>query len=186
VVDLRYHLIRRSPDHALKALRQYIVQRLLPETFRDKIENTIVTFVWIALESKALPTDIETDLTLFHQIWNSQLESEAAHAVFLMLWKQITAMEAKASPQELLEWCSLVSIPLLENSGEENVGKIQRKMVMINMKIPDVQAGKEVISRMSVKVYHQPMSLYLAYSVALRCRDEAAGTCTKFNGEIQY
>jgi hypothetical protein len=184
VVYLIHYLIRHSPAHALKALRQYIVQRLLPETFRDKTENAIVTYVWMALQSNAVPTDIETDLTLFHQIWNSQLETEAAHAIFLMLWRHITAMEAKASPSELLQWCSLASNPLLENSGEKNIGKIQRKMIMINMNIPDVQAAKEVVLKMSATIRQQPMSLYLAYSVALRCRDEAAGMGSKVNGDV--
>jgi hypothetical protein len=180
VCSLRHRLIRFSPAHALRALKQYIVQRLLPETFRDKTENAIVSFVWMALESNAIPADIETDLTLFHQIWNSHLECEAAHAVFLMLWKRITAMEANASPFEVLQWCSLVSNPLLENCGEKNVCKIQRKMIMINLNIPDVQAAKEVISKMSAKVRQQPMSLYLAYMVALRCRDEGPGTCREY------
>lgn len=178
LLTYRYNLTRFSTGHALKALKQYIVQRLAPDVFLEKTENAIVTFIWMALSEPTIPpTDIDAELILLHQIWNRKLDAEAAHAVFLMLWKRITETEAKGSHCELLAWCSLTSNILLENAGERNLGKIQRKMVVINMKIPDLQAAKGVLSKMSTAVQLNPLSLYLAYSVALRCRDEGAGEC---------
>ena len=121
------------------------------------------------------PTDLNADLNIFRQLWQRSLNAEAAHAVFLLIWKRIDTLEQGPSQQSVMPWCNLALNMMLENAGERNVGKVQRKLVVQHMNLPDLQAANDVLSKMSEQIKQHPLSLYLAYSVALRCRDDVSG-----------
>ena len=120
------------------------------------------------------PADLDADLNLFRQIWNKSLSPEAAHAVFLLLWKRIERAD-RESPYAVVGWCQIALNALLENAGQINIGKVQRRIVVHHLKVPDLEAASKCLSTMSSQVKQHPLSRYMAYSVALRCRNESAG-----------
>jgi hypothetical protein len=76
-----------SLSHALRALKQYIVQRLSAEDDRVRIESAIVTLIWMALsssESTEAGSALRQDLEDIYFAWKQCLEAEAAHAAALV------------------------------------------------------------------------------------------------------
>ena len=122
-----------------------------------------------------VPAELDASLNLFRQIWNRILSPDAAHAAFVLLWKQIEKCDEMHDQQVLVAWCQCALNPLLENAGDRNLGKIQRRLVVYHMKRPDLQAANHGLLAMDESVKRQPLSLYLTYSVALRCHDTEAG-----------
>jgi Meiosis protein SPO22/ZIP4 like len=178
IMHYLHHLKTLSLQLALQALKQYIVQRLAPEESCQYTEAAIVTFIWMAASAPSrpvLPSDLDADLTLVRQIWNRDLSPEAAHAVFLLLWREIDKADQDNSRDGLLSWCGLALNNLLGRAGEANIGKVHRKLVFHHMELADLQAANEQLTKMSDLVKQHPLSLSLAYSVAVRCRNEAAG-----------
>lgn len=162
---------------ALDAVKQYIIKRLAPEGTRERTEGVIVTFIWMAVSdvSHGLnPVELDADLTLYRQIWGSQLGPDAAHAVLLLLWKRIEDISADAKDDPSV-WYKVALNSLLANAGDHNVGKIQRKMLVYYMKLPNLQAAKDGLAQMNDKVKQHPLSLYLGYSIAVQCHDERGG-----------
>jgi len=82
-----YELTLSGSSHALKALKQYIVQRLAAEEFHERTENAVVTYVWIAMSTQndhfCAPV-VHEDLNIYHQAWGQPLSVEAAHAALLV------------------------------------------------------------------------------------------------------
>ena len=121
------------------------------------------------------PVDLDADLNLFRQIWNKILSPDAAHAAFLLIWRRLEKSEQAHNQQALVTWCELALNALLESIGDRNIGKVQRKLIVYHMKLPDLQAASRGLTIMPEPVKQHPLSLYLTYSIALRSRDESSG-----------
>lgn len=159
-------------------MKQYIIQRLAPDESSQRTENAIVTFIWMAVSDTTYetpPLDLDADLNLFRQIWNRILSPDAAHAAFLLLWKRVEKSDQAHNRQALVSWCEFALNALLENIGDRNIGKVQRKLVVYHMKLPDLQAASRRLANMPEPIKQHPLSLYLTYSIALLSRDEASG-----------
>jgi Meiosis protein SPO22/ZIP4 like len=172
-----------SLDHALRALGQYILLRLAPEDSAEYIESSIVTYIWMALSQSSHQSSAEfrSHLQAFTEKWHKTLNSDAAQAAFLLVWKRVEQAESQGPASDVQDWCQIALHPLFIQSGELNIGKVQQKLVSYHMKQPDIQAAKESLLQMSESVRQHPWSLYLAYSVALRMRDEGTGLFPTYN-----
>jgi hypothetical protein len=121
------------------------------------------------------PGDFRSHLQAFTEKWNNTLGPNAAQVAFLLVWKRVGLAESQGSATDVQEWCQIALHPLFSQSGETNIGKIERRLVGYHMKQPDIQAASEWLLQMSEPSRQHPLSLYLAYSVALRMRDNSKG-----------
>lgn len=81
------NLSTRSLIHALRALKNYITQRLISEDNRERTESAIVTLIWMAAsdsESTDTVATLSEDLDAISQSWVQALGADAAHAVALV------------------------------------------------------------------------------------------------------
>ena len=179
---LMHHIHRikdRSISHALKALKLYLTHRLTLDDNQQRTEEAIVTYLWIATsedngQSFMSAQELRSDLDSFHGTWKRSLSPETAHAILLLIWRQIDKVIQDNGQDQTAAWCNLALQPTLAQAGDKNVGKIQRKLIACYMSIPDCRGARSVISQMSDGVKNQPLSLFLAYSISLRCKDEPA------------
>lgn len=83
----RERLIRCSLAHAIRALNNYISQRLVVDDDRDRIESSIVTLIWMAVSNSQSPeagASLCQDLHAIHTAWKQILTAKAAHAAALV------------------------------------------------------------------------------------------------------
>ena len=164
---------------ALKTLKSYITQRLALNEERRRTDEAVVTYIWIATSSPdGSPTlqanALKNDIGDIHTAWKQALCPDAAHAILLLLWKQIERTRDDRRDAETAKWCELGLHALLSDAGEINIGKVQRKLISYHLSIPDYDRAKQVAESMTDGVRQQPLSLCLSYTVSLRCRDESS------------
>ena len=78
-----------SLEHAFKALRLLLLQRLVPHGNHQWIQSAIVTLIWMSTteeEAMTLSTDLLTVLKDLSAMCSKQLDSEAAHGALVVQW----------------------------------------------------------------------------------------------------
>lgn len=85
-------LTKHSPYSAMNCMQQYILYRLIPHGNDERIERSIVTYIWIVVSTdrygkdSALPTAI-AHLNAFYGSWKKVLRtttSQCVHTVSLI------------------------------------------------------------------------------------------------------
>ena len=171
-----HHLKLIDVESALKSLKEYILRRLAPDATQSRTEAAIVTYIWMSLSdpSPTPPEDLANGLDSFCSTWNTSLSPEAAHAVLLLIWKNIESASIETDSANAQQWCCLALHDLFRNNGEHNKAKIQRKLIMSCLNACDYEVAQQTMQSMSSSAAAHPLTRYCSYLIALRTKNEAA------------
>ncbi|KAF6237883.1 hypothetical protein HO173_004084 [Letharia columbiana] len=169
-----HKLSSRSPLMAHHVLVTLLSERLLGAEETKWIEKVLITIIWNCTNS----TDILDVLTSLSEVFDAlahsaakALSPHATHAAQILLWKRIEASYNHETYDTAEAWCRLSLHPVFRSSGEVNVGKLQRKLILCALSMSDQAKAREVYSQMSPPNKKDPSTMYVLYKVALRCRD---------------
>ncbi|KAI1006471.1 hypothetical protein K3495_g1756 [Podosphaera aphanis] len=181
---LMFHLRKlndKSPSLACHAMDEIFHTRILTDDHEEYYERILITRIWMAVGYK----DID-DGTLILQTFFSKLVAKikkpisaaATLAAHTLLWKKIESNYAKTSYDIAEKWCRLATHPIFENSGEVNMARISRKLLLCALAKKEVGNAREIFASMTEAGKNEPLSRYLMYKVAIRCGDtEMAVEC---------
>ncbi|KAI4158144.1 MAG: hypothetical protein L6R39_000529 [Caloplaca ligustica] len=169
-----HEIKRRSAHLAHSVLTTFISERLLVMDEMSWIETTVITLVWNCTTSTDLGdmTDqLDGLLTKVAAGSNSAFGASATHAAQILLLRRTEAAYSQGDYEQADSWCRLALHSVFSNSGESNIGKLQRKRILCAMSQSDFVKCHEIRHQMSEATLRDPSTQYLLYKVALRCHN---------------
>lgn len=158
-------------------LHKYISLRLVSSGQIDWIQTSIVTYIWMHTNAaEYLPPmihQLEQDLTEFNTALEMPLASDAAQAVHLLIWQAVEKSRIQEQDSLAVLWCNIGRHNLLSNSGDSNLGRIERKLVWLHLQASDIDIAQRIWNEMSISNQNDRVSRFLSYCLALRRHDDA-------------
>ncbi|OQU93984.1 Fungal Zn2-Cys6 binuclear cluster domain-containing protein isoform 3 [Cladophialophora immunda] len=173
-----HHLKTLSISDAIRVLESYIVLRLAPSDEHAWTENAIITLIWLMTAENNNHNGVDTSpseeaFDKIYRAWNKALSAEATHGALILFWKRIEHTFDQELKEITIKWCQVALHQLFSNAGDNNVGKIERKIVKCQIDLGALEDAYATIEKMSPAIKQHPLSRYLRYSLALRRGDEA-------------
>ncbi|KAI2778846.1 SPO22-domain-containing protein [Daldinia loculata] len=189
--NLMIHHIRKlddkSPSLASSVLGEFITLRVLPTQQDTWVERAIVLYTQMATTHRDTHETIQELGTIFDNVeakLNNSLSAAAVLAIQILIWKRVDASFSQGELDITEKWCHVAMHPALRNSGPANTAKITRKLVCCALQRNNLDNAAEIFQSMSDSTKLEPMTLYLAYKLALRCGDRGmASDCLRHISE---
>ncbi|OTA65448.1 SPO22-domain-containing protein [Hypoxylon sp. EC38] len=180
--NLMIHHIRKlddkSPSLGPSVLDEFIVSRVLPTQHDPWVERAVVLRTQMATTNRETLETIQALSTIFDRVdanMEQALPAAAVLAVQILVWKRVDASFSQGELDITEKWCHVALHPALRHSGPANAAKIARNRL---------DNAAEVFRSMSESARREPMTLYLAYKLALRSKDRGmASDCLRHISE---
>ncbi|KIW92270.1 uncharacterized protein Z519_07254 [Cladophialophora bantiana CBS 173.52] len=177
------HSNHKFTSDAIRVLESYIVIRLAPSDEDTWTENAIITLIWLMTaesnDSNIVdPSFLEGVFDEIQRAWNKALSAEATHGALVLFWKRIEHTFEHGLKETTSKWCHVTLHRLFSNAGDNNIGKIERKIVKCHIDLHNLDAAHAVLEKMSPARKQHALSRYLRYCLALRRGDEADARST--------
>ncbi|RFU28018.1 hypothetical protein B7463_g8334, partial [Scytalidium lignicola] len=179
-----YHIRKlndKSPSLACKALDELMRQRLLHAERIDWIEQVLITRLYMTVsqrESTDALASLEDILNHISSNLNEQISSTATLAAHTLLWKRIESNYKQGQYDVSEKWCQLAMHKIFENSGNANMTRISRKLLLCALARQDIRSARGIFDSMSDTAKEEPMTRFLMYKIAIRCGDiDLASEC---------
>jgi tetratricopeptide (TPR) repeat protein len=181
VLHYIHKLRSQNPTSTHIALDEFLQKRLIGAEKPEWLEKVLVTIVWNITTS----TSIAAGTSLLKQILDSlsdrsshSIGASATHAAQILLWKRIEASYNQDAYADAISWCHLALHKSFDKSGELNLGKIQRKLLLCSLATSDFPMARSVYSEMSASAQTAQETQYLMYKIGLRSGDaDLASEC---------
>jgi len=174
VLHYIHKLRSQSPTLTHTALDEFLLKRLVGVEKPEWLEKVLVTIVWNITAS----TNIAAETALLKQTLDSLsaqsshlIGPSATHAAQILLWKRIEASYNQEAYADATVWCHIALHKSFDKSGELNLGKIQRKLLLCSLATSDFAEARTVYSEMSTSAQTAQETQYLMYKVGLRSGD---------------
>ncbi|KAI4290344.1 MAG: hypothetical protein L6R35_000381 [Caloplaca aegaea] len=167
-------LKQRNAGLAHTILVLFISERLLVMGEVAWVEKTVVTLLWICTTSTDLGNVTDQLEELLNGVVarsNSAFGASATHAAQVLIVRHIEAAYSRGDYEQADSWCCLALHSIFSNSGESNIGKLQRKRMLCAIGKSDFMQCRDIHHQMSKSTQDEPSTQYLSYRVALRCHD---------------
>ncbi|OAL23564.1 hypothetical protein AYO20_10960 [Fonsecaea nubica] len=177
------HSNHKLTAHAIRVLESYIVLRLASSDEHEWTEKAIITLIWlITAESEGQSSvdmlSLQGTFEKIYRAWNKALSAEATHGALILFWKRIEHTFDHGLKEITIKWCRVALHQLFSKAGDQNVGKIERRIVKCQIDLRDFEAAFAALETMSPARKQHPLSRYLRYCLALRRGDEADARST--------
>ncbi|KAI0142464.1 SPO22-domain-containing protein [Hypoxylon sp. NC0597] len=185
--NLMIHHIRKlddkSPSLGPSVLDEFVISRVLPTQHDAWVERAVVLRTQMATTHQETLETIQALAAMLDRV-DSNLEkalpAAAVLAVQILIWKRVDASFNQGELDITEKWCHVALHPALRQSGPANAAKIARKLLTCALQRNNLDNAAEVFRSMSESARQEPMTLYLAYKLALRSRDrEMASDCLR-------
>ncbi|KAM3081866.1 Transcription factor [Clarireedia jacksonii] len=175
----------KAPSLAIKALdelaRLRIKEWVEVAALGEWLEKVLVTRIWMVVNGRDTDegfASTEAFLDLIADNVVKGMSTEATMAVHMLLWKRIEASYGLLQYETTEKWCRLGLHRLFEKSGELNVVKISRKLLLCALGRGDVGSARDVFGSMSSTAKEEPLTRFLMYKIAIRSEEvEFAAEC---------
>ncbi|MCJ1250157.1 hypothetical protein MMC30_007383 [Trapelia coarctata] len=166
----------RSQSHNLAhtVLDEFLLKRLIGIEKPEWLDKILVTIVWNITTS----ANVAAETALLKQTLDSlsarsshPTGPSATHAAQILLWKRIEASYIRDAYADAIVWCQLALHQSFDKSGELNLGKIQRKLLLCSLSTSDFSEARTIFSEMSASAQTAQETQYLMYKVGLRSGD---------------
>lgn len=164
----------KSPSLASSLLDDFLRTRVLQHERDDWIEKVLITRIWMGTCQREDPNVIASVgevLKIATSNIEKPLSALAAHAAQTLIWKQIESSYGQAQYHHAEQWCRLAMHQLFAQSGEMNLAKAGRKLLLCALARQDVAGAREHFQTMSKAAKNEPLTRYLMFKVALRGDD---------------
>ncbi|KAI1210703.1 SPO22-domain-containing protein [Annulohypoxylon truncatum] len=185
--NLVMHHIRKlddkSPSLACSVLDEFITFRVLPTQHDPWVERAVVLRARMATKYRDNDETIQGLSNIFDSVEANLEKSVPAAAVLaiqILIWKRVDALYSQGELELTEKWCHVAMHPALRHSGPANAAKIARKLLGCALQRNNLDSAMEILRSMSESARKEPMTLYLAYKLALRNGDrEMASECLR-------
>ncbi|KAI1449599.1 SPO22-domain-containing protein [Annulohypoxylon stygium] len=203
--NLVIHHIRKlndkSPSAACSILDEFITSRVLPTQHDPWIERAIVLRTRMTTTHRDSDETIQSLSSTFDSVeanLEKSLPAAAVLAIQILIWKRVDASWSQGELELTEKWCHVAMHPALRHSGPANAAKIARqapinlcnvsgfssdlirKLLTCALQKNNLDNAMEILRSMSESARKEPMTMYLAYKLALRNGDrEMASECLK-------
>lgn len=164
-----------SPRMAHMALETLLFERLLEAEEPAWMEKALITMIWNCTTS----TDLTDALDLLRNALDTlfantgkAIQPSPTHAAQILLWKRIEANFNQEIYDVAEAWCHLSLHKSFGNSGDLNVGKLQRKLILCALGTSNSAKAREIYDQMSESNRRDPSTQFLLYKLALKCKDQ--------------
>ncbi|MCJ1432892.1 hypothetical protein MMC27_002250 [Xylographa pallens] len=176
------HKLRpQSSTLAHVVLEKLLLERLPGTEKPEWVERLLVTIIWnltTSTSNEAIHDSLKQILDVLPAQFPNSIGASATHAAQTLIWRRIEASYNQREYAEAIIWSHLALHETFDNSGDMNVGKIQRKIIICNLATSDYATARNIYSGMSDIVQGADETRYLMYKVALRSGDtELAVEC---------
>ncbi|PGH12790.1 hypothetical protein AJ79_04014 [Helicocarpus griseus UAMH5409] len=163
-----------SPELAVNAQEQLLLQRLILHNDISLLERCFVTYIWMQTELQGLTAGLDALLSVAEKLNESlqnPLSEEATHASLVLLWKKASHAFEKKEFDITEKWCLLARHPIFQNAGEANKCKIRRRLMLCALGKSDTTKVRQMFNEMSEDSRSESLTHYLMYRVALLDKD---------------
>ncbi|KAI4860640.1 SPO22-domain-containing protein [Hypoxylon rubiginosum] len=190
--NLMIHHIRKledkSPSLASSVLDAFLTSRILPTQHDAWVERVVVLRTHMATTHRDTHETIQGLATMFDSVeanLEKPLLAAAVLAVQTLVWKRVDASFNQGDLDIAEKWCHVAMHPALRHSGPANAAKIARKLLICALQRNSLDNAAEILQSMSESARREPMTLYLAFKLALRSGDrEMASDCLRQISEV--
>ncbi|KAH7351006.1 meiosis protein SPO22/ZIP4 like-domain-containing protein [Rhexocercosporidium sp. MPI-PUGE-AT-0058] len=176
----------KSPSLASKALDDFLTLRILQEGSDEFFEKALVTRLWIAASQRDNSDSLAQIGNLFSTlVANSTrpVSPAATLAAHTLLWRHIESNYTQKLYDVSEKWCRLAMHQIFAKSGELNMARLYRKLLLCALAKMDMGNAREIFSAMPSAAQNEPMSRFLMYKIAVRCEDQdLAAECLQIVG----
>jgi hypothetical protein len=92
-----------------------------------------------------------------------------------LIWDQIRNLYTSQEYSQAKVWCQLGFHPLLQTSGEANLGVFGRKMIMCDMELGNYEEARRNFNKLPESTQNDMLSRYLMFRIALQTWDQSLG-----------
>ncbi|APA16318.1 hypothetical protein SS1G_14347 [Sclerotinia sclerotiorum 1980 UF-70] len=175
-------LHEKAPSLACGALDEMIRLRVKElATMTEWLEKVLHTRIWMAVggrETEDLFVGIEGFLTMIVENVEKPVGVEATMMAHSLIWKKIEANYSISEYELTGKWCRVAMHKLFEKSGEANMAKISRKLLLCALSRGDINSARNIFGSMSDSAKEEPLTRFLMYKVAIRSSEvELAAEC---------
>ncbi|MCJ1284476.1 hypothetical protein MMC26_003808, partial [Xylographa opegraphella] len=171
----------RSSTLAHVLLGKLLLERLPGTEKPEWVERILVTIIWNLTTSKdneGIQDSLKQILDVLPAQFQNWIGASATHAAQTLIWRRIEKSYNQREYSEAIVWSRLALHEIFDNSGDMNIGKIQRKIIICTLATSDYATARSIYSGMSDTVRSADETKYLMYKVALRSGDrELAVEC---------
>ncbi|KAL2008733.1 hypothetical protein VTN00DRAFT_6927 [Thermoascus crustaceus] len=163
-----------SVQLSAETLKQ-LLQRLALVSNDEWVERSFVTLIWMlttSLPNEQGSLDILNDTAaVLGDCWRKSLSTAATHASLILLWKKIGSDFSQNNLSIAEEWCRFAQHPIFQQSGLNNIAKIQRKLILCALECPNTALDRRIFSQLQPESQSTPLTTYLMYKLALKDGD---------------
>lgn len=173
----------KCPSLASSVFDEFIASRVVPSQHEAWVEKAVVLRTQLATTHRDTSESIQELTVMFDGVGvnlETPLPAPAVLAVQTLIWKKVDASFSQGELDITEKWCRVAMHPAFCNSGPANTAKIARKLMSCALQRNNLDNATEIFQSMSESAKREPMTLYLAYKLALRSGDrEMASDCLK-------
>ncbi|TVY81885.1 Sporulation-specific protein [Lachnellula suecica] len=161
----------KSPSLACGALEDLMKLRILKQDRVEWVERVLVTRLWISIGQRESPEALSSLDKFFSYVAENvkqPVSAGATLAAHTLLWKRIESNYAQGQYDIAEKWCRLAMHQLFEKSGELNMARISRKLLLCALARKDISSARDIFGSMPLTAQNEPLTRFLMYKIALR------------------
>ncbi|RKF74152.1 Sporulation-specific protein 22 [Golovinomyces cichoracearum] len=180
---LMFHIRKlndKNPSLGIHALEDLLSTRVLVDGRDEYIEKILVTRIWMDVghrDSEDGTQRLKSILSKLLANIKKPISSQATLAAQTVCSYPSKLIKRSDSSKAIMEknrielLGRLAKHPIFEQTGESNMARISRKLLLCALAKKEIENAREIISTMTEVEKNEPMSRFLMYKIAVRCDD---------------
>ncbi|RKF63583.1 Sporulation-specific protein 22 [Erysiphe neolycopersici] len=165
----------KSPSLGCQIIEEILNKRVLVDGLIEFVEKILVTRIWMEVGHGDNDDRIQQLEKLLSNILaniKKPISSQATLAAQTLIWKKIESNYTTSQFDKAERWCKLAKHPIFEKSGELNMAKISRKLLLCALAKKEIGNAREIFFSMTEAARNEPLSRFLMYKIAIRSGDD--------------
>ncbi|KAL7906904.1 meiosis protein SPO22/ZIP4 like domain-containing protein [Trichoderma velutinum] len=172
----------REKNHRLARglLDELLLQHIISSKKSEWIGKTVVRRIWMStvddINSMEASADLQKLLDKVNDALSEPLACDIAGAAHSIMWSKIDSILFDKNYEAAEAWCSIALHRVFVNSGEANLGKFSRKLVICALGGNNTEKARQILHSMSENAKNHILTRYLAFKVSLIDWDHELGS----------
>ena len=186
IIEANHHMIMYHVEQlaqhctfrATACLAHYITYRLAKEPNKDRMEESILTFMTLVASVQNINLQdrfqgLQQSLDSFLKTLDGPMSACVSDAMHVLIWQKLHAADESDVCADAILWCRIGLHALFDCAGDEKKCKLQRQLVSYYLSLSSYAAAGEILDNMTLIQKNHKHSRYLSYCLALRTGDQA-------------
>ncbi|KAI1330714.1 SPO22-domain-containing protein [Xylariaceae sp. FL0255] len=171
-----YHIRKletRNHAAACLLLDEFLTTCVLKTQREEWIDQAVMLLMHFLMHDESPGVVEALNIVLDKILTNNEkpLSAQTAAGIQMLFSKQIDAHSSQERFDVAGQWCQLALHLALQLSGPSNTAKISRKSMLCAIRGNDLNSASAVLQTMSEATLKEPMTLFLAFKIALLNQD---------------